>query len=146
MKWSAIGNVVANIASTIISYVGTFFMPTIGVGLVTSTLTRSGLVGSFFGDIFFGILWGLLFGWLIAKFYPTIMNFQRKYLGNKLNTLFKLLFYPAVLISAIGIFGSMAAVSILGGFLIFAFIGAIVNAYIYATVLSTKVGKYYQTH
>ena len=103
-------------------------------------------IGRLINGIVWGAIGGVISGYIIAKFYPIFVEWQRKFTGNKLNTFFKLLFWPYVVVFAISL--------ILGGTLMFisrVFIWVIIDGavnfaaiYLYAKMMDKTVGKYYR--
>ena len=91
-----------------------------------------------------GTIGGLLGGLILYYAWPHLMTFQKKYLKDYLDSLYKWLFYPAVLGAALGLLSSLVspwggAVTGLTNALVQVAIG-----YGYAKVVSTKLEKYYQ--
>ena len=154
MKFSAIWNAVAMAITSIAGSLAVYYFARsmygdlynqlgIYAGAYTPQLINFGnLVGSIIG----GIIWGAVAGYIIAKFYSVVMDWQKKFLADKLNTLFKLLFWPYVV-------GAILSLLFMGGFsyayggstggLIVA-VGDIIAGFVYAKMMEKNVGKYYK--
>ncbi len=94
--------------------------------------------------IVWGIVGGAIFGFVLSKFYPQIQEINKKHLKGKLNTMFKLLFYPTLAGSVLYLlFGGALAFSI--GFMPFlvVFAGTVVGHFVYAKLLTAKIEKDY---
>jgi hypothetical protein len=94
--------------------------------------------------IIYGLIIGAITGFLLSKFYHYIQMWNVKYLKSKLNTFFKLLFYPSIIAYIVPVLLSfLSAVYGLGlGFLIM-IAGDVLAGYLYAKVLTSKVGSMY---
>jgi C4-dicarboxylate transporter len=94
--------------------------------------------------VIWGAISGVIFGFILSKFYPQIKEINKKHLKGKLNTMFKLLFYPTLLGSVVYIIiGGAFSFSI--GFLpiLVVFAGSIVGHFLYAKLLTAKIEKDY---
>lgn len=147
MQWSAIWYGVSAIIQNVAGQLSIFFM-----GGIAGEFFRS--FGGFFNTFSFpmllnkviwGVITGAVAGFVISKFYPQIQDLNRKYLKSKLNTLFKLLFYPSLIGAALGFLIS-SSVAFITGFmpLIIVAAGIIVGRYIYAKMLTRKIEGLYQ--
>lgn len=104
-------------------------------------------IGALITDIIYGVIGGAIGGWVLAKFYSVFMGWQRKFLGNKLNTFFKLLFWPylvgfAISLIATGALSMMVSSAFL--ILLISVVADVMAVYIYAKMMDKAVGKYYQ--
>ena len=101
-------------------------------------------VGTLLNDVIWAVVGGAVAGWIIAKFYPVFVGWQKKFVNNKLNSFFKLLFWP----SAIGFVLSLIVTGALSAGFSTAFVIVIVVnigvAYLYAKMMDKAVGKYYK--
>lgn len=146
LKWSAIWNAVSNAIDVVVGYAASFFFG----GLIGEILEESGgYINKFpfenlISEVFWGAVYGAIAGFLLSKFYTKIQEWNQKYLRGKLNTLFKLLFYPA-LVGNILAFLMTSFIGLAVGFLpiIIMFAGFVLSSYIYAKMLSKKVEHMY---
>ena len=157
--WSAIASLIMSLASMLTSY---FFIRNIYSNIYGNMM---GQYGQYFGGymnqiaqpqmINFGVLisnviggavGGAIAGWLIAKFYYVFVGWQKKYLGNKLNSFFKILFWPYVVGLAISLILAGTFSIIYSGFTAFIIIivADLVAMYLYAMMMDKIVGKYYR--
>ena len=97
-------------------------------------------------DVVWGAIGGAVAGYIIAKFYPVLADWQKKFLGNKLNSFFKILFWPYLAILAISLVLTGATRVINSAFIVFVIIiiADIVSVYLYAKMMDKAVGKYYK--
>ncbi len=103
------------------------------MGMVSAAV--SGLIG--------GAISGLILGFILAYWYPQIMNLQRKYLKDYLDSLFKLLFYPYVVFSLLGFLmriGSPMGFSLAS---LVTLVASIAVCYVYSKMLAKKLAKWY---
>jgi Na+/H+-dicarboxylate symporter len=140
IKWMAIYGAAASGAEVITTYFAMMFL---------SGLSSFGFGGFPGGQVVNQVIWGAvtgaIFGFILSKYYPSIMEFNRKYLGNFFGSLFKLLFYPYLIAGAISLFAGAGAAAV--GFGIgplAAFAGVFVIRYVYAKMVVGKLGQYYQ--
>lgn len=75
--------------------------------------------GQFIINIIFAVIIGAIVGYIVAAFWPVIERYAKQYTGNFLNTPFKILFYPSLVLALWGflgayVFGVVAAVCIVG--------------------------------
>src|SRR3990172_2157609 len=86
IQWSAIYNGGASVLEYLIGFAAyAYIFRLAGYGLDLGMLISSAVNG---------IIAGAIVGFVLAKWYPQIMELNKKYLKNSLNSLFKLLFYP----------------------------------------------------
>lgn len=156
MKWAAIwwavASVIMKVGEIIAGYffassvffgqfgeLGNFLDRSIG-GAVRQSFFSSFRFSTFVNVILWGAVGGLISGIILAKFFPKIMELQKRFFFNKLNTLFKLLFIApsAVILLESLLFGFFG----FGWFIIYA-IGVIAAYYLYAKSMVKHVGKYY---
>lgn len=131
--WSAIYNAAATAVEGIINSVA--FSGLIGYGIGASTGFVSAAVN--------GAIIGAIVGYVLAAWYPKVMEINKKYLGNKFNSLFKVLFYPYLIGAAISFLSALGFASIFGIAPILAIAGTVATRYAYAKLLTAKVGHYY---
>ncbi len=95
-------------------------------------------------ELIVGAIYGALGGFVLSKFYTQISDINKRYLGTKLNTFFKLLLYPTVIAAIV--------LSFLGGILsnitgvmpfIITIAGMVGARYLYAYMMNKKVGIQY---
>lgn len=156
MKWSAIWNVVnAAILSVVASLSAYFLAASIAAqfgafgDLINGAMMKTSFinVGNLVNSVIWGAIGGAIGGFVLAKFYSPIMDFQARYLGNKLNTLFKLLFWPRVVGTVVGSLIGMGMIFGLGALgMIIYFVGALVAHFIYAKMMDKSVGQYYRSY
>jgi len=156
MKWSAIWNVVDVAILSMVALLSAYFLAaSVAVqfgafgDLIGNTMMKTSFIniGSLISDIIWGAIGGAIGGFVLAKFYSPIMNFQARYLGNKLNTLFKLLFWPRVVGTVVGSLIGMWMLFGLGALgMIVYFAGALAAHFIYAKMMEKSVGKYYRPY
>lgn len=148
IQWSAIWYAVGSVIEFIFGYMSIYFIGGFGGEFLRA-------FGGFFETFPFGILIreiivgaiiGAIAGFLISKFYPYIQKWNVQYLKGKLDTFFKLLFYPSLAGAIIGFLLSSAgsfAIGIMPIIVIFA--GSVLGSFVYAKMLTTKVGAQYPT-
>lgn len=145
LKWSAVWNAVGAGILYGFTYISYFFL-----GGLVGEFVRAvpGLIGGFqFGHLintmFWGAVYGAVVGFLLSKFYAEIQKLNSQYLQGKLNTFFKLLFYPSLALSLlVFVMGSAASFGFMS-FLVVV-IGMIVRAYVYAEMMQRKVGVWFK--
>jgi len=154
MKQSAIWNAVAMAITSIASSLAVYYFARSlynDLGIYGNELARAyapqlinfgGLVSS----IIWGAIWGAIGGYIIAKFYPILMGWQKKFLGDKLNTLFKLLFWPYIIGALLSLLMAGGFSYMYGGFTgsIIVIIGDLIAGFVYAKMMDKNVGKYYK--
>ena len=94
-------------------------------------------------DVIYGAIGGAIAGWVIAKFYPVFVDWQKKFLSNKLNSFFKILFWPYLVGLAISLVLSRVMYSNFTVLIIIA-VADLASIYIYAKMMDKTVGKYYK--
>lgn len=150
VKWSAIWNVAAGVVDALVGWASAAWAlrgvsRSLGVFGAYVQATPTFDAGDFFRTLIWAAVYGAIGGFILIKFYAVFMNWQRKFLGGKLNTLFKLLFWPtlvgaliaALLLSPFGFvlgFGTIALI----------IVGSIVSRFIYAKGMEKSVGKYFR--
>ena len=133
MIWSAVYNAGATVAESIISNIA--FSALLGYSL--------SIVGGVVNAAMNGAIIGAIMGYVLSRWYPQVLEINRKYLGNKFNTLFKILFYPYLIGAALSLLTSMGFASVVGMAPLVAVIGTVATRYAYAKLLTAKVGQYY---
>lgn len=97
-------------------------------------------------DLIWGAIGGAIAGWIIAKFYPVFVGWQKKFLGNKLNSFFKILFWPYLVGFVISLILTGALSMMYSGFIVLIIVAVadLVAVYLYAKMMDKAVGKYYK--
>ena len=154
IKYSAIWNAVAMAITSIASSLAVYYFASDiynRMGIYGNAFARAYApqlinFGSLISSIIWGAIWGAVAGYIIAKFYPVLMDWQKKITGNRLNTLFKLLFWPYMVVALIYLLTAGGFSYIYGGFTgsIIVIIGDLVAGFVYAKMMEKNVGKYYQ--
>ena len=110
--WNTVATLIMSVASMLASY---FFLKNIYNNMLGSygqylssymdQIYRPQMINFsiLFSDIIWGAIGGAIAGYVIAKFYTVFVDWQKKFLGNKLNSFFKILFLPYL----VGIFVSL---------------------------------------
>lgn len=88
-----------------------------------------------------GLIGGLIFAVILSKAYSWVMGFQKRVLGNKFNTLFKILFWPAAIVSLVLLLIDSGSTGF--GWLAVSFVGDVIAYFIYARMIEKSVGQYY---
>ena len=133
MVWSAVYNAGATVAESIINNIA--FSALLGYSLsVVSGVVNAAVNGAIIGAVL---------GYVLGAWYPKVMEINAKYLGNKFNTLFKVLFYPYLIGAIIAFLSSMGLASIFGMAPLVAAVGTVATRFAYAKLLTAKVGQYY---
>lgn len=156
MKWSAVAAAVAAVITNVASYsaarmtaraVADKFLGAYGT-LLGETMRNAGAytysVSGLIEEVVWGAVYGAIGGWVLAKFFPILLGWNKQYLKGKLDSFFKLLFYPtAIATILLAVLGSAA--SFYTGFTpwLILLIGLIVSRFVYAKVMDMKVGKMY---
>ena len=85
-------------------------------------------------DLIWGAIGGAIAGWIIAKFYPVFVGWQKKFLGNKLNSFFKILFWPYLVGFVISLILTGALSMMYSGFIVLIIVAVadLVAVYLYA--------------
>lgn len=145
IQWSAIWYAVGSVIEFILGYISIYFIGGMGEFL--------GAFGGFFKffpfgvlirEIIIGAIIGAIAGFLISKFYPYLQKWNVQYLKGKLDTFFKLLFYPSLAGAIIGFLLSSAGSFVLGIMpVIIIFAGSVLGSFVYAKMLTKKVGAQY---
>ncbi len=100
--------------------------------------------GSLFNDLLWGAVIGAVVGFVLSKFYSHIQDIVKKHLKGKLDTMFKLLFYPSLVGAAFALFfGGMFAFAVGAMFVLINIGGSVLGAFVYAKMLSGKIEKDY---
>jgi hypothetical protein len=155
IKASAIWNTVATVIMSVASMLASYYfirnlygdmMSQYGSYLGQSYSPQLINIGALVNDAILGIICGAIGGWVIAKFYPVFVGWQKKYLGGKLDSFFKILFWPYLVGFVISLVLSGALSVLYSGFtvLIIIAVADLASIYIYAKMMDKAVGKYYQ--
>ena len=153
--WSAVAALIMSIASMLASY---FFLKNIYnnmlgsygqyLGSYMDQIYRPQMINFsiLFSDIIWGATGGAIAGYVIAKFYPVFVDWQKKFLGNKLNSFFKILFLPYLvgIVVSLVLTGGLSTINSAFMVFIIVIIADIASAYIYAMMMDKTVGKYYK--
>lgn len=114
--------------------------------LVSTSMARSGAYAfsarGFITSIIWGAVYGAIGGWALSKFFPVFLRWNQQFLKGKLDSFFKLLFYPTVVGAVLlALLGTVA--SFITGFSawIIMIIGLLVSRFVYAKVMDIKVGR-----
>ncbi len=146
MIWSAVWYAVALGIENVVQQMSYYF-----VGGTAGYFYRAygGLMGTFhLGSLVTNLIWGAVIGavvgFVLSKFYPQIQDIVKKHLKGKLDTMFKLLFYPSLVGAAFALlFGGMFAFAVGAMFVLVNIGGSVLGAFVYAKMLSGKIGKDY---
>ncbi|MDP3771392.1 MAG: hypothetical protein Q8R16_03770 [bacterium] len=101
--------------------------------------------GGFVQAIIMGAIYGAIGGFVLAKFFPVFLRWNKQFLKGWLDSFFKLLFWPtlvaALLLTLLGV-----GLSALTGFApwLVTIIGMLASRFVYAKLMEVKVGKWYQ--
>lgn len=152
IKWSAIWNAAAGAIVYAANYASGYFigglggeMMKLGRALGSPSYYNTFSVGDFIVAAFWGAVWGAIGGFILSRFYDTFKQWNVTYLKGKLNTLFKLLFYPTIVGALIGLFfGGIFSFAIGIMPILIVVIGEIVARFLYAKMLVKNVGNLYQ--
>ena len=151
--WNAVSSVITSVAGSVSSYYfvsslynnigpyGAYVNSYIGQVYTPQLINIEGLITA----IIWGIIAGAISGWVIAKYYNVFVRWQQRLTGNRLNSFFKILFWPylAGFILALILTGALSLA--FSGFLalIITFVADIIAVFIYAKMMDRAVGKYY---
>lgn len=133
MVWSAVYNGGAAAAEAVITNIA--FSALLGYGL--------SVMGGVVNAAVNGVIVGAVIGYVLSQWYPKVMEINAKYLGNKFNSLFKVLFYPYLIGAVLTLISGMGLASIFGLAPLVAAAGTVATRYAYAKLLVAKVGQYY---
>ncbi|MCX6760301.1 MAG: hypothetical protein NTW46_03080 [Candidatus Nealsonbacteria bacterium] len=150
--WSAVSSAIMSISSMLISYYiarsvyNSFVGGYLGNYLSQYATPKLFDIGMLVNGVVWGAIGGAIAGFIIAKFYPVFVDWQKKITGNRLNTFFKVLFWPYVVGFAVSLVLGGALMSMSGVF-VWVIIGAVIDLaaiYLYAKMMDKTVGKYYR--
>lgn len=152
MKWSAIWNAAAATVVYVANYAGGFFigglsgeMIKLGRALGTPDYYSRFDISAFIVAAFWGAVWGAVGGFILSRFYDTFKQWNIRYLKGKLNTLFKLLFYPTLVGALIGLLiGGMFSFAIGIMPILILVAGEVAARFLYAKMMAKNVGNLYQ--
>lgn len=131
--WSAVYNAGAAAVEVVITNVA--FSVLLGYGI--------SVVGGVGSAVVNGAIIGAVVGYVLGAWYPKVVEINTKYLGNKFNTLFKVLFYPYLIGAVLAFLMSVGFASVFGLAPLVALLGTVLTRYAYAKLLTAKVGQYY---
>jgi hypothetical protein len=150
MKWSAMWNGVAVAIMEAAAYIGA----TVFGGEISDALrlarafgvdANSFDVNLFLKNIFWGLVWGAVGGFVLSIYYDLFKQWNLRYFYGRLNTLFKLIFYPTLAVELLVTILALMyafAVGILMPLIMLS--GVILARYIYAIMMVKTVGKFYK--
>lgn len=141
MVWSAVYNGGAAAAEAVITNIA-FSALLYGVPAMGGVVYGLSVIGVVNAAVK-GVIVGAVIGYVLGAWYPKVMEINAKYLGNKFNTLFKVLFYPYLIGAVLTLISGMGLASIFGLAPLVAAAGTVATRYAYAKLLTAKVGKYY---
>ena len=146
MKASALWNAVSRAISAVAAHLSLFFIGGFFGQFFSNfgSIARDFPVGDFIKNIFWGAVYGAVIGFCISKYFARIQQWNRLYLKGRLNTFYKLMFYPSVFIALI-FFAMTSVVSFVIGImpLVIIGVGIILSSYVYAKMMEKKVGSLY---
>jgi phosphotransferase system glucose/maltose/N-acetylglucosamine-specific IIC component len=154
--WNTVSSVIMSIAAMVTSYIfirnlynnamGAPYGSYVGTYLGQVAAPQLINIGTLINSIIGGIIGGAISGWVIAKFYPVFVGWQKKYTGNKLDSFFKILFWPYLVIFVIFLIITGGLSLIYSGFLILIItaVADVAAIYLYAKMMDKAVGKYYK--
>ncbi len=149
LKWSAIWNVAAGVIDALVAWLASAWAlrgasQALGALGAYVRATPTFDIGDFVRTIIWAAIYGAIGGFVLMKFYPVFVGWQRKYLGGKLNNLFKLLFWPTVVGALIGALLLSPLGFVLGfGTVILIIVGTLVARFVYAKGMEKTIGKYF---
>ena len=151
--WSALWNACAAAIVYGANYVSGFFLGGVAgdIEKIAENLGVSIPTGFGFSftvlltQAFWGLIWGAVGGFILAQYYELFHQWNIRYLKGKLNTFFKLLFYPTLV-------GAVAALLLTGVFasltgavpLLIVLVGVVLARLFYALMMVKSVGKFYR--
>lgn len=146
--WNAVAGAITSVSGMLISYyvVRSVIGGYLGNYLGQYATPRLFDFGAFLSGIVWGAIGGAIAGYVIAKFYPVFVGWQRKYLANRLDTFFKILFWPYIVGFAVSLILGGLLMTISSAF-VWVIIGAVIDLaaiYLYAKMMDKSVGKYYR--
>ena len=153
--WSAVASLIMYIAGALASYffVKNLYNSMMGpygqyLGSYMDQVYKPQIinVGVLLSSVIWGAIGGAIAGWVIAKFYPVFVGWQKKYLADKLNSFFKILFWPSIVGVAVSLVLSGSLSTVYSGFIVFIIIAVadVAAIYLYAKMMDKLVGKYYK--
>ena len=153
--WNTVASLIMSIASMLASY---FFVRNLygnmmgrysfyaGNYLGQNSVPQMINIGVLANNVIWGIIGGAVAGWVIAKFYPVFADWQRKFIGNKLDSFFKILFWPYLVGFALSLVLAGTLNTMYSGFTVFVIVivADLIAIYLYAKMMDKAVGKYYK--
>ena len=164
IKWGAIGNAIAGLVGSFAgyyagrmaaeaaakrlasAYLGGAFGNLIGDTVANATAQYSYSMEALVRAVVMGAVYGAIGGWVLAKFFPLFLDWNRKFLGARLNTFFKLLFVPTLVVGVLMFLLSSPFAAFSGtGFTPWLVLigGMVIGRGIYAMVMDKMVVKFY---
>ena len=162
IQWSAIASAAATAINSVFGYfsgrmVARAVVERLSGGLYGGALGRYATesmmrstdyafsTNGFVRDIIMAAIYGAIGGWVLAKFFPVFLRWNKQFLKGWLDSFFKLLFWPtlvaALLLALLGV--SLSALTGFAPWLV-AIIGMIASRFVYAKLMEAKVGKWDQ--
>lgn len=151
--WTAVSAAITSTAGMIASYyfVKSLYTKMIGdygyLGTYMGQLNRPQMIdlGSLIASVIYGAIGGAIAGWVIAKFYPVFVGWQKKYLNGKLNSFFKMMFWPSAVgfVISLVMTGALSMISSSFMILVINVLAGVGASYLYAKMMDKAVGKYY---
>lgn len=153
--WSAVGYFAkALIVSVVGAVVAYFFVPsTLDFYGVPLSVGRPSFHLNIFSVAVSAIIYGAIAGVILAKFYDNIQKINRTFFGGWFNSLYRLIFYPAVISGVLGLifagglsfsfFGTSRAGSYVFMSMVANIVATVAGSYFYAKLMVKKVGQYY---
>ncbi len=153
IQWSAIAGAVAGIVEHIAGYaaarmtaratLGRFGLSDYGFALPSITGPQLNLRG-LLGAVITAAVIGAIGGWVLARFFPLFLQWNKQYLKGRLRTFFELLFFPTVVAGILLALLGLASASLTGfGPWLVLIIGLLVGRFLYAKIMDMQVGKHY---
>ena len=149
--WAAVASAITSLAGMIASY---YLVRSLYGGMMGQYSQYFGQAyapqminfGALISAIISGAIGGVVVGWVIAKFYPIFVGWQKKYLNGKLDSFFKILFWPSVagFVISLVLGGALSMLSSAFTVFIITIVADLAASYIYAKMMDKAVGKYYK--
>ncbi len=150
LQWCIIYTAVVSAVTGLISYASLYFTPVGGVlrqyGDYLGTGSGVGvmsMVSAAVGGLVGGAVGGLILGFILANWYPQIISLQKRYLGDYLDSLFKLLFYPYVVVALLGFLMRLGGPLGLSLGSLVMLVASLALSYVYSKLLAKKLAQWY---
>lgn len=144
LKWSAIWNAVASAIVSVAAYISISFIGGFEGEILRAfggSIVKQFPVGELIQSAIWGAVYGAIFGFFISKFYTQIQQWNHQYLKGWLNTFFKLLFYPSLVLSLL--FFLLGSVIRFDTAFLINLAGFVVGSFVYAKMMTQSVGSLY---